>query len=208
MAFRFEVILELADPPPGLSSPVCNAAFAECEGLEMSIEPRTVREGGNNREQIHLMGPSSYGQLTLRRGMTANLDLWRWFVAAATPGRISTAHGQVTLWDAGGTPQITFALKDCLPTRMRGPSLNAKDGQVAIEEMQLVYALLDVRPAGQGGGFGIGLSAEIGVGSSASAAVGLDVSGGLSVTGSAGLSARAGASLGLGGSASAGLSIG
>ncbi len=144
-------------------APLANAAFAECDGLEMSIELKTVREGGNNREQIHLMGPTSYGQLTLRRGMTANLDLWRWFVAAATPGRVSTALGLVTLWDPGGTPQLTFALKGCLPTRMRGPSLNAKDGQVAIEELQLAYARLDVRPAGQGGDFGLGLGVGVGV---------------------------------------------
>jgi len=115
--FRFEVVMELAAPPSGLSNPVCNAAFAECDGLEMSIEPKTIREGGNNRMQTHRVGPVSYGQLTLRRGMTPNLDLWRWFLAAATPGRDPTARGAVTMWDTDGTPQITFVLTECLPVR-------------------------------------------------------------------------------------------
>jgi phage tail-like protein len=196
--FRFEVALELDEPPPGLTSPVCNAAFSECDGLEMSIEPKTVREGGNNRSQIHLVGPTTYSQLTLKRGMSANLDLWRWFVAAATPGRRSTAQGQVTLWDADGTPRITFALTDCLPVKMRGPSLNASTGLVAIEEMQLVYALMDVRPAGQGGGFGLDVSAGIGAGAS----VGFGAA--ASISGSAGLGGQTGSSASASLSASAG----
>ncbi len=56
-AFRFEVLLNLDNPPAGVTNPICNAAFAECDGLEMTMEPKAIREGGNNQEQIHLMGP-------------------------------------------------------------------------------------------------------------------------------------------------------
>src|SRR5690349_19085657 len=94
-AFRFEVVLNLDDSLPGVTNPVCNAAFAECDGLEMSMEPKVIREGGNNLENIHLMGPVSYGQLTLRRGMTANMQLWNWFAAVAQTGQRATAQGKV-----------------------------------------------------------------------------------------------------------------
>lgn len=147
-AFRFEVMLNLDSPAPGVTNPACQAAFAECDGLEMTMEPRTVREGGNNQEQIHLIGPVSYGQLTLRRGMTATLDLWNWFAVAGQTGRRSTAQGEVTISDAAGNPRVTFTLTDCLPVKLRGPALNARDGQIAIEEMQLAYARLSARPAG------------------------------------------------------------
>lgn len=199
-AFRFEVVLDLADPPPGVTNPVCNAAFAECDGLEMSIEPKTIREGGNNREQIHLVGKVSYGQLTLKRGMTANLQLWTWMAAAAQPGRVSHAEGRVTMWDADGTPRVTFVLRECFPTRLRGPSLNAKDGLVAIEEMQLVYRSLEVRPAGEAAGFGVsaGFSVGGGLGFSAGAGASFGVGSGLSVSGGVGLSGGVGAGLSLG----------
>jgi phage tail-like protein len=168
--FRFEVVLDLAEPPPGVTNPVCNAAFAECDGLEMTIEPKTVREGGNNRTPIHRIGPVSYAQLTLRRGMTANLGLWAWFAAAARPGRDPTAEGRVTMWDADGTPRVTFVLAGCLPVRLRAPALNAKDGLVAIEEMQLVYSGLEVRPAGGGAlGASVGVSAGLSLGGGLSA---------------------------------------
>ncbi len=207
VTFRFEVVMDLAEPPPGLDNPVCNAAFAECDGLEMSIEPKTFREGGNSLEQLHLVSKVSYGQLTLRRGMTANLQLWQWMAAAAVPGKDLTAEGRITLWGADGTPQLTWVLRECLPIRMRGPSLNAKDGQVAIEEMQLVYRSLELRPAGAGGsGLSFGVSAGVSAGFSASASAGFSASAGASA--SAGFSAGASASAGLSVSGGAGLSGG
>jgi phage tail-like protein len=180
-SFRFEVVLEPNTPLPGVGSPICNAAFSECEGLEMSMEPKTIREGGNNLAQPQRIGPVSYGQITLRRGMTSSLDLWRWFAAAAKPGQDSSASGKIVVLDAGGTPRIAFTLYDCLPVRVRGPSLNAKDGTIAVEELQIVYAQLEIGPPDAGGaGLGIGVSAGFGAGVSASVSVGGGVSVGAS----------------------------
>lgn len=148
-AFRFEVVLNLDDPPPGITNPLCSAAFSECSGLEMNMQTKEVRQGGDNGRVIHLPGPATYGQLTLQRGMTANLHLWQWMAAAARPGRNNKAQGQVTMHDADGTLRLVFVLEDCLPVKVSGPSLNAKDGLIAIEQLQLVYASLTLRPAGQ-----------------------------------------------------------
>ena len=71
-AFRFEVVLDLENPVGGLTNPLCDAAFAECDGLEMTMEPKTVESGGVNNRQIHLIGPAKFAQLTLKRGMTSN----------------------------------------------------------------------------------------------------------------------------------------
>jgi phage tail-like protein len=206
-AFRFEVALTPDDPPPGVDSPVCHAAFAECDGLEMTMEPKTVREGGNNDAQPHLIGPVSYGQLTLRRGMTSNLQLWTWFLGAAQPGRRPTAEGEVTMWDAAGTPRVTFLLHGCVPVKVRGPSLNAKDGQVAVEEMHLAYASMEVRPAGDGG-FGAGLGAGLSIGGGISLGGGIGVSASLDASAALSVSGGPGLSGGLSASASASLSVG
>ena len=73
--FNFKVNLRLSEG----GAEVCAAEFSECDGLEMSLEPKSIREGGNNGQQIHLAGAISYGQLSLKRGMTDNFDLWNWF---------------------------------------------------------------------------------------------------------------------------------
>jgi phage tail-like protein len=153
-AFRFDVQLIVADATSvGLTSPLCNASFAECDGLEMTMEPKTVREGGNNLEQIHLPGPVSYGQLTLKRGMTSNIDLWKWFNAAAgglnsgqsANKRGITAQGLVTMRDSAGTPTLLFDLFGCLPVKLKGSALSGKDGQVALEELQIAYRSMQIK---------------------------------------------------------------
>lgn len=144
-AFRFDVQLELDSPGQfGLPKMLCDAAFSEVDGLEMSMEPKTIREGGNNTQQVHLAGPVSYGNLTLKRGMTTTLDLWEWFRVASTgkddgTGRGAKARGLITMRDAAGNAQLYFKLRGCLPIKIRAPALNAGDGLVAIEEMQIAY---------------------------------------------------------------------
>ncbi|HEV2126807.1 MAG TPA: phage tail protein [Chloroflexota bacterium] len=144
-AFNFRVEVSV----PDLSDEVCEAAFSECDGLEMSMEPKTLHEGGNNTRQIHLAGPVSYSQLTLKRGMSADFGLWRWFVEVMKTDRRSLrGQASVVMLAADGTPQITFTLSDCLPVKLRAPALNAKEGLLAIEEMQIAYSALDVQFAG------------------------------------------------------------
>jgi phage tail-like protein len=42
----------------------------------------------------------------------------------------------------GQTERVRFVLDRCLPTKLKAPALNAKDGMVAIEELQMVYESL------------------------------------------------------------------
>jgi phage tail-like protein len=203
-AFRFEVVLELETPVDGLTGTLCDAAFAECDGLEMTMEPKTVESGGVNNRQIHLIGPVKFAQLTLKRGMTSNLQLWQW-MAMTAQGTVALASGTVTMWDSDSTPVIEFALENCLPVRMRAPSLNAREGLVAVEELALVYETMSVTPAGtDGAGGGIGVSA--GFSASASAGFSASASAGASASLSGEASLSAGASVSGGVSVSGGIS--
>jgi phage tail-like protein len=188
-AFRFEVVLDLDQATAGLDSPLCDAAFAECDGLEMTMEPKIVESASVTNRQQRLIGPMKYGQITLKRGMTSNLQLWQWF-AQTRPGSVLTAHGQITMWDTDGTPAIQFTLQGCLPVKMRAPALNAREGLIAVEELGLVCEQFSVGPPGDSGlALGVGITAGAGLSASASLSVGASASGGLSLSGSAGFSA-------------------
>lgn len=171
-AFNFAVEIEL----PGVFSQMCNAAFAECDGLEMTQEVKTIREGGNNGAQIRLPGPYAYGQLTLKRGMTASFDLWDWFGHVLASPEMRATIKVVIFAPDGTTERARFVLAGCLPTKLKAPPLNAKDGMVAIEELQVVYETLthvppsgaSGSPSGLGGGAGAGFSASASFGASAS----------------------------------------
>ena len=140
-AFNFAVEINVQ----GVSSNVCSAAFSECDGLEMTMDVKTVREGGNNGEQLRLTGPMSYSVLTLKRGMTATFDLWDW-VASTIANPSLRADAEVVVFASDGkTERVRFLLKRCLPAKLKAPALNAKDGIVAIEEMQLAYESLTLK---------------------------------------------------------------
>src|SRR4051812_33204247 len=78
---------------------LCSAAFAECDGLEMTMDVKTIRDGGNNRAQIRLAGPVAYGTLSLKRGMTESFDLWEWCQAVNVSPWLR-ADGSVVLYAA------------------------------------------------------------------------------------------------------------
>jgi phage tail-like protein len=129
----------------GQTERLCHAAFSECDGLEMTMDVKTIREGGNNGQQIRLTGAYNYGQVTLKRGMTANFDLWNWVNdTLANPGLRADVE-VVYLTEDGKTARASFVLSRCLPTKLKAPPLNAKDGMVAIEELQLTYESLTVK---------------------------------------------------------------
>ena len=139
-AFNFVVRLEL----DGVDGLICDGAFSEVTGLEASLETETIREGGNNVRQIHLAGAVSYGQVTLKRGLTRGLGLWRWF-SALQDRREARAHGEIAMLSADrATEMIRFKLTGCLPVKIKAPPLNAMDGLVAIEELVLASHRIEV----------------------------------------------------------------
>jgi hypothetical protein len=48
--------------------------------------------------------------------------------------------------DSAGQNRIRIDLFGCLPIKVKAPSFNAKDGQVAIEELQLAITAFTVAP--------------------------------------------------------------
>jgi phage tail-like protein len=146
ISFNFAVEINV----PGVSTRICSAAFSDCDGLDMSMDVKTIREGGNNGRQIRLTGPTNFGVLTLKRGMTSNFDLWDWMTRLQTQPSLR-ADAEVVMFAADGqTERARFILTRCVPAKIKAPAFNAKDGGVAIEEFQLAYESLTLkRPEGQ-----------------------------------------------------------
>jgi len=140
-AFNFAVEIFV----DGVAMQVCDAAFSECDGLEMTMDVKTIREGGNNGKEIRLTGPLKYGQVTMKRGMTSTFDLWDWFNLMLT-NQALRADAEVVIFAADGTTErARFVLSRCIPVKLKSPPLNAKDGAVAIEELQLAYESLSLK---------------------------------------------------------------
>jgi phage tail-like protein len=140
-AFNFAVEIKV----DGVAKQICDAAFSECDGLEMTMDVKTIREGGNNGKQIRLTGPLNFGQLTLKRGMTTTFDLWQWFNLMLMKPDTRVDAEVVVFASDGKTERARFILSRCMPVKLKAPPLNAKDGMVAIEEFQLAYESLALK---------------------------------------------------------------
>jgi phage tail-like protein len=140
-AFNFSVEINV----PDVSSQICKATFSECDGLEMTMDVKTIREGGNNGKQIRLTGPLNFGQLTLKRGMTSSFDLWTWVETVMVNPALRADAEVVLLAGDRTTERARFVLSRCVPVKLKAPTLNAKDGTIAIEELQLAYESLTLK---------------------------------------------------------------
>jgi phage tail-like protein len=147
-AFNFAVEIY----PDGKSDPLASASFAECDGLEMTHDFKTIRSGGANDHAYRVPGTVNYANLTLKRGLTDNFDLWTWF-ADSVADPFLRANAEVVMFaEDGQTERARFQLSRCVPAKIKAPALNAKDGTIAIEEFALAYEKLQLAmPAPAGG---------------------------------------------------------
>lgn len=165
--FRFKVSLYHSDS----NELLCAGYFSEVTGFEITMEPKTIREGGRNWGDHQRAGPTKFAPMTLKRGVTSVNDLWSWFDITTRQnfygyrlhGEISVL-GNPTAKPQGGSgkgahggqsvtenPVMVWKLTGVMPTKFKGPDLNATANQVAIEELQLVHEGIELqRPAPAG----------------------------------------------------------
>ncbi len=146
--FRFQVSLTGSNLPEGLGpGPLCGGSFSEMSGVEATMSPRAIREGGNNFGQIQRPGTTAFSTLSLKRGVTSVQDLWTWFDLVANRERFGRLlNGQIDIYSG---PDVAFSwmLVNVLPVKFKGPDLSAVASQVAIEELQLAFEQLSMEVA-------------------------------------------------------------
>lgn len=123
------------------AKPVAGGAFAECSGLEATMEPKLIKEGGRNYGAHQRVGPVTFATVILRRGMTLNHDLWEWFHQVTLLGAYTHRMDvDIRHFDFDGKTRVrTWHLDRALPVKFKSADLNAKGAEIAIEELHLVH---------------------------------------------------------------------
>jgi phage tail-like protein len=143
-AFAFAVELRL----PGSDQSLCEAAFSECDGLELRREILRARDGADPTSVRLLPGAESFGNVTLRRGMTSSFDLWDWWERVRRGQAARATCDIVVLSPDLAQERVRFRLYRCLPAKIAGPALNAAGNDIAIESLELACEGVDVVRAG------------------------------------------------------------
>lgn len=132
----------------GLGGPidVCSGAFAECTGLEASMEAKAIKEGGRNYGVSQRAGPITFATVVLKRGVSSNRNLWQIFNAISSGLYAPRLQVTITLFDGTGHPAIGWQLDRAMPIKFKFSDLNAKGTEVGIEELHLVHEGLSSVP--------------------------------------------------------------
>ena len=143
-AFRFEV--RFTRVGPGEPRSLGDGGFQEVSGLDVEMDVKDYEEGGRNDGIIRRVGRARFQPLICKRGMfgpaggEAVPELWQWFqdiVSGVRPVR--RYDGTVLVQDQRGRTMAAWQFFAAVPAKIVGPQLNAKTGEIAIEELHLAH---------------------------------------------------------------------
>jgi len=128
---------------------LCSGLFSEVSGLEMTMEPKVITEGGRNWGEIQRAGVTKFSPVVLKRGVTDINDLWSWFDATTRGANYGyRLSGEIKVFgsemEAPNQPKtvMVWRLAGVLPTKFKGADLSSVANQIAIEEVHLVHESL------------------------------------------------------------------
>lgn len=142
--FRFHIDF-VEDPLPGGGDSrqnvlLCSGAFADCSGLEATMEPKVIKEGGRNYGAAQRSGPVSFATVILKRGLTTTRHLWTWFDLVSNQGKYAyrlTAF--VNVYNTAGEAVLAWKLQQALPIKFKAADLSARSTEIGIEELHLAH---------------------------------------------------------------------
>jgi phage tail-like protein len=118
---------------------ITKAGFREVSGLDAGTDAVDYREGDGTTMR-KLAGLQKFSNLTLKRGITQDQDLWKWR-SMIMDGKIkdSRKNGQIILLDDEGNEAAEWTFTDGWPTKWTGPTFNATANEVAIDTLEITH---------------------------------------------------------------------
>jgi phage tail-like protein len=123
------------------------AAFQEVTGLDSENTPIEYREGADRINSVRkLTGMEKQSNVTLKRGIGGNLELWNWRKEVRDGGTAFPPVRDVViqLQDEKHENVYKWKLTNAWCTKLSGPQLNAKANEIAIETLELACDRIDI----------------------------------------------------------------
>jgi phage tail-like protein len=121
---------------------IAHAVFSEVTGLESETAVIEYRAGGENVVR-KLPGLTKFGNITLKRGITQDAELWNWR-KSIVDGNIDRRNGSIVLLDDNRSPVVRWNFHNAWVCKWEGPALSAKSNEVAIETMEIAHEGLEL----------------------------------------------------------------
>jgi phage tail-like protein len=148
-AFGFFVSIDL--PALARIDAAMRGGFTDVSGLEATMEPKAIAEGGRNYGTVQRPGRVTFGTVVLKRGVIESRHLWQWWsLFAGGDGRRNGGWAPASRCDVviammrSRKPVVGWRLKKAMPVKFRVGDLNARGTELAVEELHLVHEGLNM----------------------------------------------------------------
>lgn len=111
-------------------------SFAECEGLGSETGSIEYRNGSEDITVRKIPGLKKFTNITLKRGITGDLDFWNW-ILQAMDGQVLRAEGSIALLDENRQEVFRWNFRRGWPCKYTGPGLNAANNEIAMETLEI-----------------------------------------------------------------------
>ena len=116
--------------------------FTEVSGIgsETEIaEQKLVNEKGV-QVVVKIPGRLKWGDITLKRGLTSNLEIWKWR-QMVEDGDVKGArkNGSIIMFDQSLKPVAQWDFKNAWPSKVSGPSPKSDSNELQVEELTIVH---------------------------------------------------------------------
>lgn len=114
------------------------AVFAEVSGLQVEMEVTEYAEGGINSFVHRLPGRTKVSNITLKRGMTASNDFFKWYMQGLR-GKVDRRNISVVMYDTAGNELLRWNFIEAYPVKWIGPQMSGGGNAVAVETLELAH---------------------------------------------------------------------
>lgn len=120
--------------------------FTEVSGMGSEneiIEHKVINEKGVE-VVMKIPGRLKWGDITLKRGITSNMDIWDWR-KMVEEGDVAGARrdGSIIMMDQSLTEVARWNFNQAWPTKVSGPTVKSDSGELGIEELTLAHEYIE-----------------------------------------------------------------
>jgi phage tail-like protein len=116
--------------------------FTEVSGIssENGVATHKVVTAEAKEVTLQVPGRVEWGEITLKRGLTTNVEFWGWRETVVTGDIVGARQDcTITMYDRSYAPVVAWTILNAWPSKLSGPQISADSNDLTIEEMTLVH---------------------------------------------------------------------
>jgi phage tail-like protein len=118
---------------------IVKAGFSEVTGLNAESNVIEYREGDEGITARKLSGLNKFGNVTLKRGVSLDVDMFSWHKDVMDGDIKRVTSMSIVLRDEKQTEAVRWNLLNAWPVKWMGPDLKANASEIAIEALEITH---------------------------------------------------------------------